>query len=94
MANDFFDKVVDTTKRAANTVAETTEALIDKGKLKASEIQTKGDIRAEYRKLGELYYESRKNDAENGEKLSLCVEVLDSLKAKLAKIQAEIELAR
>jgi hypothetical protein len=94
MANDFFDKVVDSTKRAASTVAETTEMLFDKGKLKASEVQTKGDLRSEYRKLGELVYKSKKGDNSEDAQIDICVAAIDALNEKLEKIRADIELAR
>ena len=90
MANEVFDKVADGTKKAATVVAETAEELWDKGKIKAAEIQTKGEIKEEFRKLGEITYNCAKSGSDLDDTKAESINKLDELNAKLLELQAAL----
>ncbi|MEA4912249.1 MAG: hypothetical protein VB092_06555 [Oscillospiraceae bacterium] len=90
MANEFLDKVLNKSKEVASSVAKTTGELVDKGKTKAAQLQTKGDIKEEYRRLGELYYGCVKSGACDEAVKDAIVAKIDELTAKLASLDAEL----
>ncbi|MEA5050943.1 MAG: hypothetical protein VB021_05670 [Oscillospiraceae bacterium] len=90
MANEFFDQVITKSKELADAVAKTTGELVDKGKIKAAQLQTKGDVKEQYRKLGELAYCSAKNGACDEEARTATVAKIDELLAKLASLDAQL----
>lgn len=91
MANDFLDKVLNKSKEVANSVVKTTGELVDKGKVKAAQLQTKGDIKEEYRKLGELYYGCIKSGACDEAAKDAIVAKIDELTEKLAALDAQLD---
>ena len=75
MANEFFDKVADGTKKAATVVAETAEELWDK---------------EEFRKLGEITYNCAKSGSDLDDTKAESINKLDELNAKLLELQAAL----
>ncbi len=90
MANDFFDKMINKSKEVASSVAKGTGELVDKGKAKASELQTKGDIKEEYRNLGEFCYGCAKSGTCDEDEKAAIIARIDALMEKLAALETEL----
>lgn len=85
---DFFDKLADASRDAAETVAKAAGDLVDKGKAEYNLLQAQGDQKSLLRAYGALCYKEAKGEAvSDGEKAELIAK-LDDIAARIAELQA------
>jgi ribosomal protein L40E len=86
----FFNEVLSTAKKAANTVGKGAGTVIDSGKLKVNAQEIKGEIKKSYEALGKLVYEGKTDGSDLSAQIDEAVENITALKERAAEIEAQL----
>ncbi len=83
MANDFFSKMKDTIVRSANSVADESGKLVERGKIKASVMKLEDQKKGLLVELGKEYYAAYKQNNTNSETVLQICQQIDALQAEI-----------
>jgi len=87
---DALDEFIDKARQAADVAGKKTTEMVEYGKLKYKAKTVAWDIEKAYAKLGVLVYEARKSGDNYEDAVSLAVEEIDRLNAKLDDLEEQI----
>ena len=85
------DEVLAKAKDLAKVAGNKTEEAVELTRLKIQASQLRGDIDANYLKLGEIIYELNKAGTENEELISMCIAEIESQRTELAELTNRID---
>ena len=85
------DEVLAKAKDLAKVAGNKTEEVVELTRLKIQASQLRGDIDANYLKLGEIIYELNKAGTENEELISMCIAEIESQRTELAELTNRID---
>ncbi len=85
------DEVLAKAKDLAKVAGNKTEEVVELTRLKIQASQLRGDIDANYLKLGEIIYELNKAGTENEELISMCIAEIESQREELAELTNKID---
>nr|WP_122013361.1 hypothetical protein [Maliibacterium massiliense] len=88
---DFFEKMKSTLVRGANTVAEESSRLVERGKIKANILKLEEERKDKIMALGQTCYHMYKNEQEEMDSLRKLCEEIEALDAAIAKRRSEDE---
>ena len=86
----FWDDVAKGAKDAANFTVKKTEELTNTAKLKISLKGEESKLDDCFENIGELYYLSEKNGADNSDAIAELMKSADEIKAKIANLKAQL----
>lgn len=87
---DIFDDITKNVAKAARAATKKTEEVINKGKIKFALANLQSDLDELYEELGRLRYDSVSLGAAHGSKEAAVIRKIDSIKADMEILKAEI----
>lgn len=88
---DFFEKMKSTLVKGANSVADESSKLVERGKLKASILKLEDQKKDLLMELGQKYYALSKQDDANTDELSALCGQIDALQTEIDVKKQESE---